>query len=520
MTAAGGRPSTRFGAGRLAAAIFAGLLSASACAARQPAGVGAPSLREALDQPDHHEQLRRDLRAIFSGRSVDHGLWSVAVHSLKRGETLYSSNSFRLQVPASNQKLLTTAVAAERLGWDYRYTTQVFATGPISGGLLEGDLVIVSNGDPTINPRHQLRWQAFDDWAKQLAAKGVRVVNGHLIGDDNAFAEPGWGLGWSWADFALGYGAPVGALQYNENQVELLIGPGLEPGSRAVISVSPPGSGLTLNHQVVTAPAGGENRISLERVPGTSVLTVRGQVAAGATPIRETAAVPNPTVFYLNALREALSRHGIAVGGRALDIDELTTVPDRSKATLLLEDRSASLLEIVDVTNKWSRNLYAETLLRSLSPAGEPATAEGGLTVLTETLRTWGITTDYFLARDGSGLSRYDYLTPDALIGVLTYLWLNPLLAENFRSSLPVAGVSGSLAQRLKGTAGEAHVWAKTGSMSQVRSLSGYVVTAEGEPLVFAFMVNGFRVPTREIDAAMDQALLRLVAFKHPSLLP
>ncbi len=520
MTAAGRRPSTMFGAGRLAAAILAVLLFASACAARQPAVVRAPTLREALDKPDHHEQLRRDLRAIFSARSVDHGLWSVAVHSLKRGETLFSSNSFRLQVPASNQKVLTTAVAAEHLGWDYRYTTQVFATGPITDGQIDGDLIIVSNGDPTINPRHQLRWQAFDDWAKQLAAKGVRVINGHLVGDDNAFAEPGWGLGWSWDDFALGYGAPVSALQYNENQVELLIGPGLEPGGRAVISVSPPGSGLTIDHQVVTAPAGGDSRISLERVPGTNVLTVRGQMAAGATAVRETAAVPNPTVFYVNALREALSRHGIVVTGRALDIDEAPALPDMSKATLLLEDRSASLFEIVDVTNKWSRNLYAETLLRSLSPAGAPATTEGGLKVLTETLRTWGIGGDYFLARDGSGLSRYDYLTPDALIGVLTYMWINPLLAENFRSSLPVSGVSGSLANRLKGTPGEAHVWAKTGSMSQVRSLAGYVVTAEGEPLVFAFMVNGFRVPIREIDAAMDLALLRLVEFKHPSLLP
>ena len=507
MTVRGGHPFV---------ALATIVLALGSCAARHTTGARVPTRQEAIDHPDHHEQLRRDLRAIFSARTVDHGLWSVAVHSLKRGETLYRSNSFRLQVPASNQKLLTTAVAAEHLGWDYRYTTQVFATGPVSGGQLEGDLVIVSNGDPTINPRHQLRWQAFDDWAKQLAARGVRVVNGHLIGDDNAFAEPGWGLGWSWDDFAFGYGAPVGALQYNENQVELLIGPGLEPGRRVVISVSPPGSGLTLDHQVVTAAAGAESRISLERVPGTTVLTVRGQVAVGATPIRETAAVPNPTVFYLNALREALSRHGIVVGGRAIDIDDVTTPPDMSKATLLLEDRSASLFEIVDVTNKWSRNLYAETLLRSLSPAGEPATTDGGLTVLTETLRKWGITTDYFLARDGSGLSRYDYLTPDALIGVLTYLWLNPLLAENFRSSLPVSGVSGSLAQRLKGTPGEARVWAKTGSMSQVRSLAGYVVTDEGEPLVFAFMVNGFRVPAREIDAAMDQALLRLVAFQHP----
>ena len=505
--------------GRIVAAVTAALVLASACAARQPLGAQAPPPGAALGHPDHHEQLRRDLRGIFSAQSVDHGLWSVAVHSLKRGETLYSSNSFRLQVPASNQKVLTTAVAAERLGWDYRYSTQLYATGPIAAGTLDGDLVVVGNGDPTINPRHAERWGAFDDWARRLAGQGIRVVSGHLIGDDNAFAEPGWGLGWSWDDFALGYGAPVSALQYHENQVELLIGPALVAGQRAIVSVSPPGSGLTIDYQVVTAPAGADSRVSLERIPGTTALTVRGQVAIGSPAIRETAAVPNPTTFYLNALREALARHGITVGGSTIDIDDVHSKQDGAR-TLLLEDRSASLLEVVDTTNKWSRNLYAETLLRSLSPAGAPATTEAGLAVLTETLRHWGVSTDYYLARDGSGLSRYDYLTPDALVGVLTYLWLNPDLAENFRSTLPQSGVSGSLAQRLKGTPGEGRVWAKTGSMSQVRSLAGYVVTEDGEPLVFAFMVNGFRVAAREIDAAMDQALLRLVAFKHPSLLP
>jgi len=489
------------------------VLALSSCAARHTTGARTPTRQEAIANLDQHDQLRRDLRAIFSAPTVDHGVWSVAVHSLQRGETLYRSNSFRLQVPASNQKVLTTAVAAERLGWDYRYTTQLYATGPIAGGQLAGDLIVVANGDPTINPRHPQRWTAFDDWARQLAAKGVRVISGHLIGDDNAFAEPGWGLGWSWDDFALGYGAPVSALQYHENQVEVLVGPALEAGQRPTVSISPPGSGLTIDYQVITAPAGADSFVSLERIPGATVLTVRGQVAVASPPIRDTAAVPNPTTFYLTALREALSRHGIVVGGSTIDIDDVARPLDRSQATLLLEDQSASLTEVIDATNKWSRNLYAETLLRSLSPAGAPATTEAGLKVLAETLRSWGVSNNYYLARDGSGLSRYDYLTPDALIGVLTYMWLNPGLAENFRSTLPVAGVSGSLARRMKGTTAQGRVWAKTGSMSQVRSLAGYVVTTEGEPLVFAFMVNGFRVPQREIDAAMDRALLRLVTF-------
>lgn len=503
----------------MAAAVVAVLVFVSACATRQM-GAQTASSREAPNKPDPHEQLRTDLRAIFSAPTVEHGVWAVAVHSLKSGETLYSSNAHRLQVPASNQKVLTTAVAAERLGWDYRYTTQLYANAPIIDGQVEGDLIVVGNGDPTINPRHEQRWAAFDDWARQLAAKGVRAINGHLIGDDNAFAEPGWGLGWSWDDIALGYGAPVSALQYYENQVEVLVGPGLAPDARGIISVSPPGSGLTIDNQVVTVPAGAASGVSLERIPGATVLTIRGQVAVGAPAIRDTAAVPNPTTFYLNALREAFSRHGIAVGGSSIDIDDVHSPLDRSKATLLLEDYSAPLFDIVDTTNKWSRNIYAETLLRSLSPAGAPATTEAGLTALRETLAHWGVSGDYYLARDGSGLSRYDYLSPNALVGLLTYVWRNPALVDNFRASLPVSGVSGSLANRMKGTAGEARVWAKTGSMSQVRSLAGYVETADGEPLVFAFIVNGFRVPMREMDAAMDRALIRLMAFRQPSPRP
>jgi D-alanyl-D-alanine carboxypeptidase/D-alanyl-D-alanine-endopeptidase (penicillin-binding protein 4) len=461
------------------------------------------------------------LRAIFSERTVDHGLWSAAVHSLRHGETLYSFNSFRLQTPASNQKLLTAAAAAERLGWDYRYTTRIYSTGTVdSNGALNGDLIVVSDGDPTINPRHPQRWAIFDEWGKQLAAKGIRQVTGYLIGDDNAFEEPGWGLGWAWDDLAFGYGAAVSALQYHENQVALLVGPGLEAGAHAVISVSPPGSGLTIDHQVTTAAAGEASRITLLRPPGTDLLTVIGQVALGSPAITEYAAVDNPTQVYLNALRVAFGRHGVTIERTPVDIDAMRVVPDMSQATLLIEDQSPTLTEIIDVTLKWSRNIYAETMLRSMSPEGKPKSAAGGLAALEATLNDWGIFREYFLARDGSGLSRYDYLTADALTWLLTYLWADPKHAELYRAALPVFGVNGNIANRLTNTPASGRVWAKTGSMSQVRSLSGYIVTVEGEPLVFSFLVNGFRVPTREIDAAMDRALLRLVGFTHASHLP
>ena len=485
------------------------------------AAVALTTLAQAAVVPPPHEPLRRDLAAILTDRAVDHGVWSAAVHSLRHGETLYSLNSFRLQVPASNQKQLTAAVAAERLGWDYRYTTRIYATGAVdANGALNGDLVVVSDGDPTINPRHPERWAIFDEWGKQLAAKGIRTITGHLVGDDNAFEEPGWSAGWAWDDLAFGYGASASALQYHENQVELLIGPGREAGARAIISVSPAGSGLIVDHQVTTAVSGEPNRIMLLRTPGTQLLTVTGHVALDSTPITEYAAVDNPTQVYVNAMRVAFGRQGVNIERTPVDIDEARPQPDMSKATLLVEDKSPPLGEIVDVTLKWSRNIYAETMLRSMAPDGAPKSAAGGLVALEETLNDWGIFGDYFIAKDGSGLSRYDYLSADALAWLLTYVWMDPKHADLYRAAMPLFGVNGNVANRLKDTPASGRVWAKTGSMSQVRSLSGYLETLEGEPLAFAFIVNGFRVPSREIDAAMDKALMRLVQFRHTNHMP
>jgi D-alanyl-D-alanine carboxypeptidase/D-alanyl-D-alanine-endopeptidase (penicillin-binding protein 4) len=489
--------------------VVALALSFPACAPKtaKPAVAGSAVRRTPL------EQLQFDLRSIFTSAEIDHAFWGVSVRSLKNDELLFSMNAGRMQTPASNQKLITTAVAAEKLGWDFKYTTKIYALGPQNGEDLEGDLVIVSNGDPTINTRHPDRWGAFDAWGKALYAKGIRRVHGQLIGDDSAFAEPGWGFGWSWDDLSLGYGAAVGALQYNENQVEVMIGPGLEAGGRAILNVSPPASGIILNHDVTTVAEGQPSRVTLLRIPGSNILTVSGQVAIGSPAITEIAAVPNPTIMYLTALREALARNGVFVAGNPLDIDDARVKPDYSNATLLLEDQSAPLKSIIDVCLKFSRNEYAETLLYSLAPTLTEATPEAGLEVVRETLRSWGVAPELYIARDGSGLSRNDYASPDAFIGLLTHMWKDPRHMEPYRSAMPNAGIDGTLSTRLKESAAAERVFAKTGSMSNVRSLSGYLTTLDNEPIAFSFMATGFRVPSSQIDATMDEALIRLVKF-------
>jgi D-alanyl-D-alanine carboxypeptidase/D-alanyl-D-alanine-endopeptidase (penicillin-binding protein 4) len=495
-------------------AVIALTLLLDACAARKAPAIIDPG--QLLLVSPEAEQLAGDLDILFSAPPTEHAQWAVAVTALATREPLYRLNAGRFMVPASVQKILTTAVAAERLGWDYRFTTRVLATGPIGAdGTLEGDLIIVSNGDPTINPRHPERWRVFDEWAAALAAQGVKIVSGQIVGDDNAFAEPGWGAGWAWDDLQYGYAAPVSALQFNENQVELLIGPGMEAGARAIISTSPPGSGLVVDHGVTTAAAGTATSLDIARMPGTMLLQVRGQIAADAKPTTMTAAVDNPTRFYVHAFREALARHGIFVSGAPIDIDDLRGPPRTSAATEVIVDHSPPLGEIVDVTMKWSRNLYAETLLYALSPAGEPATGARGLEAIRETLSSWGIVPDSYRPRDGSGLSRYDYVSAEMMIHVLEHIAGDSKHAELFRAALPVGGISGTLATRLKGTPAEGRVFAKTGSMSNIRALSGYITTVDGHPLVFSILVNNYRVPTADIDAIVDKALVRLVQFKR-----
>ncbi len=386
--------------------------------------------------------LHNALSTIFGRGSVDHAQLAVSIKSLTTGETLFALNERRMMVPASNQKLLTVAAAARRLGWNYRYTTRVLATGPVKAdGTLDGDLVVVGSGDPTINPRHPDRWAVLDDWAGQIAARGVKVVNGHLIGDDNAFAEPGLGSGWSWDDLVTGYGSPIGALQYNENQVELLVGPGMEAGASGIVSMSPLGSGLLVDNQVKYRRRGSADardhraRAGLEHAhgprPGGDGIASRGCVFA---------AVENPTTLFVNAFREALSRKGIFVGGSALDIDDVRTAPDLSKAETWVTDQSPPLFAIVDPLLKRSRNGYAETLLWTMSPPGEPANEVAGLKVLRETLTELGVDPALYASFDGSGLSRYDMLTAESLIRVLTTIWNDPLMLGPYRSALPVAG--------------------------------------------------------------------------------
>ena len=461
--------------------------------------------------------LRTDLASYYRVPAFQNAVWGVLVRSLKTGETLFALNPGTLVMPASNMKVVTTAAAAERLGWDFTFRTTVVAAGPIEAGVLKGDLVVVGSGDPTLGGRPTDGPAIVDRWAEAIRARGITAIEGRVIGDDNAFEDEGLGSGWAWDDLAYGYSTPIGGLDFSENTVTLAFRPGAAVGDPVTIEARPDGSNLQIASTVKTAASDGRLDIELRRLPGSLHLDVTGSVPIGRTDVTQTVSVDNPTDFVVRAFRQALINQGIRVSGDAVDVDSLPAPPDLTSAETLVSYTSPPLAEIGKVLLKVSQNLYADTLLKAMGrPAvGGPATARDGRKAVQDVLQGWGIAPDRYIQADGSGLSRYNYLNADVLVAVLTRMYRDERHRVPFTDALPVAGVDGTLAGRMKGTKAQGNARAKTGSIANTRALSGFVTSADGEPLVFSMIAGNFNAPAADAVAIIDRAVVRLAEFRR-----
>lgn len=438
-------------------------------------------------------------------------LVGVRVESLRTGELLYARNSNKLVMPASNMKLLTMSTAAERLGWDFTYETRFEAAGVVENGTLAGDLVVVGGGDPTIGSQDYSGAPLFDEWARALAAAGIQRVTGRLIGDDNVFDDEGLGAGWAWDYLSAGYAAPSGALSYNENVAVLRAWPGAAVGDQVRIDLSPPGHLLEAVNELRTAAAGSAANIDLLRLPASAKLILRGSVPAGGPAAIRTTAIDNPTRFFVEGLRHALMAHGIAVRGGACDIDDVKDLPAAAGRRIIAKRVSAPLSSIAGNFLKPSQNFYGETILKTIGRAASGAgTTQAGRQAVRETLGAWGIPADAFVMYDGFGLSRYNYVTADTIVAILKHVWQDEKLRGHFVAALPVAGHDGTLDTRMRNGLLDAHVQAKTGTISNVRSLSGYLETKSGERIVFSMIANNFTAASGQIDAIVEKALARI----------
>jgi D-alanyl-D-alanine carboxypeptidase/D-alanyl-D-alanine-endopeptidase (penicillin-binding protein 4) len=481
------------------------LAAATGCGAAHTPPVTAPT---AATRPAKASkavaELRHDLDLVFNAPLASRGVWGIDVRSLDTGESLYRMNAGKLMMPASNMKIVTLAATANTLGWDYRFTTTLETSAPIANGALQGDLVVRSNGDPSINTRGNRSTTVLDEWAAALHAAGISSIDGRIVGDDQAFDDEGIGAGWAWDYLQYGYAAPVGALEFNEDTATLTVAPGPAAGSQAVVSLSA-GAGFEVLNRAVTGDAGSRSTVDYRRHMDRAVLEIFGSIPAGATADVSSVAVVNPTVFFAQSLKDGLSARGIAVAGDAVDFDDVAATTATAERRVLVTTQSPPLTEIATVLMKVSQNLYAETLSKALGASrGGLGTWAGGLAASREALKSWGVPDDAYVLYDGSGLSRYNYITPEALTTILARMHNDARHRDAFAATLPIAGKDGTISSRLKKTRAEGNAIAKTGSIANVRALSGYVKTRDGETLAFSILANDFVIPVSSINYIAD----------------
>jgi len=441
---------------------------------------------------------------------VQRATWGVAVQSLSRNERVFDLNAQTLLVPASVAKLVSVATAAEAVGWDYRFTTTMRASGPVDDGALHGDLLIVGGGDPAIGGRGG---DDLNAWVDALKTAGVKRIDGRIVGVDDAYEDPRPGFAWSWDDLGYSTGAIFGALNLAENRLTVTVNPGAFAGASTSLAFNVEAQDLPITNRSVTGAPGTTALVWPEMRPGETTLTIAGSVPVGGMPATLTVSAGNPTAWFARVLRRRLVSSGIDVAGPAVDADDVSIAPPDA-AAIVYTYRSHPLAEIAQPLLKESINLYGEAVQRLNAAGPPPRSNDQAIEGIKQRLTSWGISADAFQLVDGSGLSRRDVLAPEALLNVLSRMY-DPSANSPWMRALPIAGIDGTLAARMKGTAGENNVRAKTGTMSNVRSLAGYATSRGGEVLAFVAIVNNFEGSGAQANAALDAIAVRLASFSR-----
>ncbi len=469
-----------------------------------------------ISDSDQFQILYNQIDGQFKDSSFAHAHWGALIKSLSTGETWYELNSEKMFMPASNEKILTSSAALMKLRPDFTFNTYLCYEGSVEDSVLAGDLVVVGDGDPTMysiffdDPR-----EVFWNWADSLKALGIKKITGNIIGDDNKFDEEFLGDGWSYDGLSAWYSTEISALQLNENYVDLTIEPPLTiDGEVKIIPNLPSAYYNFLNNLTVTDT--GFNRVFVDREFGTNDITIDGRVVAGSGEIVRSPSIHNPTKFFVTVLKEVLEEKGIRVDGAPIDCDEVADweFKEDDENTLIVH-KSPPLSEILKVLMKRSQNLYAETMVRAIGLADSGfGSFRNGKKGVEEVLAQFGIEPESYAFRDGSGLSRYNYVSPAQIVKILTEMRFGRYWSLWYDIQ-PIAGIDGTLRNRMKNSKARNNVHAKTGTISNVRALSGYVTTAEGEEIVFSFLVNGHLLSSRDTERITDTVLDLIANFSN-----
>ena len=475
------------------AAAFAWLTGCSAFRS-----VGRPS--------DPIEALQYDIDTILSDSIFVPARTSIKVVSLESGEILYERDSRLLMRPASNMKLLTSATALQILGKEYKFKTALLADTTVREGIVYGNLYFKGYGNP------DLKTEDFDTLIRQLKAQGIKEMRGRILADVSYFDDFYWGSGWMWDDEPYEYAAFISPLAINDNCVKVETTPGQQAGDSVQVRIEPSTDYVSLINTARTVADTAVQPLDVTRLfkERQNAIMIDGEIVAGSKPVERLISVWKPELYAARLLTEALRRDSISV-----DQEPAVGVAPSFAHELAVHYRGLDSM-IVNL-NKTSNNLSAELTLKTLCAVkrGTPASAQGGIYVINEFLNSLGIDTTRYHIADGSGVSSYNLLTAEMIAQLLGSMAKRDSIFPLFYESLPIAGIDGTLQQRMKGTPAEGNLRAKTGTISAVSSLSGYVRTLDDEQLVFSMFMQNFIYPTRLYQQAQDKIGALLASFSR-----
>jgi len=401
-------------------------------------------------------------------------------------------------------KVYTTAVALDLLGTDYRWRTSVYADSqPDAAGNINGDLVLYGRGAPDlVSATSSDNQNSLEVLAQMLADRGVKHVRGNVVGDESYFRGDPIGDGWQWNDLQWYFGAEAGALSINGNSVDISITSATKQGDKPSVVIRDGDNFFQITNNLATSERSSRYRIGVHKNISDNNVSVWGEVPVGARGYGATLSVHNPALWASRLFMKALTAKGITVGGSAISRDSRVPESQRFEPAdkpELAFVTSKSLAEIVKQTNKYSINLYAELILRTVGRVrGTPASGSdesqrerGDDEIGASLVRSWlaraGADASNIAIHDGSGLSRLNLVTPLATTQLLVAIQ-RTAAATAFNDSLPIAATDGTLQGRLSDVAGKIH--AKTGALTYDHTLAGYAQTPTGEWLAFSIMSN------------------------------
>ena len=479
-------------------------------------------------------ELQAKIQTRISAPEVRHGRIGIKIVSLNSGKVVFENDADKYFMPASNMKNFTIATAMERLGPDFRFVTNVFANAmPDATGTIKGDLRIYGRGDISISTAFfgtsvddpETYYKGIDRLVDKIAAAGVKRIDGSIVGDESyfkGFAIPGT---WEWDDLQWYYGAEISALPLNDNAVDLTVTPGVA-GSPCNVKIAPANTLYTINNTCTTSAAATKRTLTVTKRIDRNILDISGTMPAGEKGLSSPISLTHPADLFVAVLKSRLEKRGITVSGGARVLSS-NIKPDKTQIEIAKLE-SPPFREIAPKIMKPSQNMFTETVLWTLGEQSrmsttstmaaetmrepEPDSSPLGLTIVKGFLKQIGLADDAIIQHDGSGMSRHDLITPEAVVRLYTFMAKESANAQAWRDSLTIGGVDGTLANRFRGTAAAGNIRGKTGTIDQVSALSGYLTTAGGDQMVLSIIVNGV-AETRVRTSLADDIVVSLANF-------